>query len=132
MMIMSRSLFRAMKPDASGFPSCGPTARTLGVRVPNDIAPDENGCVHPGTGGMSVAPDDPLRLPPHRRPPILGGGYGKDPVWKLLDARLGENLRFRPDPREPDDHGFVEPWAAIQVDQYQLALCATAPNWTQT
>jgi len=78
---------------------------------------------------MSVAPGDPLLLPPHRRPGHLAGGYGKDPAWEILEKHLGKDLRLRPDPQEPGEHGFVEPSSPVLLDAYQQALCDTAPRW---
>jgi hypothetical protein len=45
---VSLSLFRAMKAAEDGFPLCEDSARTLGVRVPKDIARDSNGISIPG------------------------------------------------------------------------------------
>ncbi|MFH1865038.1 MAG: hypothetical protein ABIK85_04075 [Candidatus Eisenbacteria bacterium] len=119
-----------MRPDAAdpSQPQCGPDARSLGARVPRDIEPDDKGNVHPGTGGMSVSPDDPRNLPQHRRPPSLGG-TGKDPMFVIADVDLGASLVFRPDARNPGRHGFVEPASIVAVEAYQRALCDTAPNW---
>ncbi len=54
-----------MRPDPvdPSRPRCGPDARSLGVRVHQDIKPDDKGDVHPETGGMSVSLDDPMNLP---------------------------------------------------------------------
>jgi hypothetical protein len=58
-------IYRSMTKDGDE-PKVGPSARSLGVRVPNDI-PAPDGKVTPGSGGMSVAPawGD---LPPWRIP----------------------------------------------------------------
>ena len=90
----------------------------------------EDGMVQPGTGGMSVTPDDARNLPRHRRPVELGGA-GKDPVFAIEAADLGERLLFRPDPDNPNEHGFVEPAAEVGVEPYQNALCDTGPRWTR-
>lgn len=71
----------------------------------------------------------PLLLPPHRRPPHLDGGYGKDPAWEILEDQLGIDLGFRPDLREPREHGFIEPSSVVLVEEYREALCNTAPRW---
>lgn len=125
-----RKLFRAMRPDETDptRPRCGPTARTLGVRPGVDVPVADDGSVRPGTGGMSVTPDDPRRLPPHRRPRALGG-EGKDPVFVIHDTALGERLGHRPDPSRPGAHGFVEPALPVPAEQYQQALCDTGPRW---
>ena len=117
-----------MKATPSGVPECGPIARTLGARIPRDIQPDQWSRVHPGTGGMSVSPDDPMNLPPHRRPPPLWG-YGKDLVFGIAASRLGADLEFRRDPQDPRNHGFVEPAFVVLADAYQRSLCATAERW---
>lgn len=96
-----------MKLAETGRPSGGPIARTLGVRIPADIRTGARGIVGPGTGGMSVTPDDPLLLPRYGRPPNLAGGIGKDPVWEMREDRLGDGLGFRSVPRNPREHGFV-------------------------
>ncbi len=126
---MNRPLYRSMKMSNMGRPACAPTARTLGARSPDDITPDLEGKVHPGTGGMSITPGDPLLLPPHRRPSHLAGGYGKDPAWEIREEQLGSDLLLRLDPREPGEHGFVEPSSVVLLDAYQQALCSTAPGW---
>lgn len=102
----------------------------LGARVPIDIKTDPNGHVHPGRGGMSVTPDDPVRLPPHFRPVALGG-FGKLPVFGIETSRLGETLSYRPDIKKPTRHGFVEPGAVMTIAAYQLAIAATAPVWQE-
>ena len=52
-------IWKSMKIDGDK-PQVGRGATLLGVRVGpgehDDIDHDENGCVHPGQGGMSVAP----------------------------------------------------------------------------
>jgi len=48
-------LFDAMRDDREDRPECGPTGRTLGVRLEGDIDITQDGMVEAGTGGMSVA-----------------------------------------------------------------------------
>jgi hypothetical protein len=99
-----RMVCRAMRADAAGGPSLGPTARTLGVRPGVDI-PVVGGRVRPNTGGMSVAPDDPGNL--HRlRRPLAYGGTGKDPALCLCLDDLGPDLVFRQD---SPTHVLIEP-----------------------
>jgi hypothetical protein len=102
----------------------GPTARTLGVR-PGDDLPVVTGRVSPGTGGMSVAPDSPMNLPDHRRPPQFGG-TGKDPVWGIDTDSLGDDIVFRQDKRA---HGVLEPLREMSIEEFQEALANLAPNW---
>jgi hypothetical protein len=121
-------LFRSMQAAEDGMPVVGPTARTLGARPRIDILVDPHGTVRPGTGGLSVSPDDPRNLPSHRRPPEFGG-TGKDTVWTIASSELGPELIYRPDPLNPTGHGFVEPAWPMHVDQYQRALAATRGAW---
>jgi hypothetical protein len=124
-------LFRAMAPDADGLPQIGRSARKLGVRTPVEAAAqgsepdvsavDTDEVVPPGTGGLSVVPDDPANLPPFRRPATLGG-RGKDPVWVIDTNDLGPDLQFRQD---SPTHGLIEPSGPVTLDEYELALAAT-------
>jgi hypothetical protein len=86
--------------------------------------------VHPTTGGMSVSPDSPLNLPPHRRPPEFGGS-GRDPVWRLTERDLPDGLGYRPDPANPSGHGFVEPSRSMPLTEYQRLVESTRPTWTR-
>ena len=128
------ALFRAMRIEMDGFPVCGRTGSTLGVRTEHEegrcanIVPDESGFVHPGMGGMSVSPDSPRNLPPHRRPRELGG-TGKDPVFTIFDQQLEKSLAFRRDPGNPESHGFVGPAVAQSLAAYEEALWGTRLRW---
>jgi hypothetical protein len=119
-----RILYRAMREDAGGSPTVGPTARTLGVRPNVDIIVVA-GQVGPNTGGMSVALDRPENLHPLRRPPAYGGS-GKDPVWYIAIGSLGSDLQFRQD---SPTHGLIEPAQTMRTDEFQKALEATKPSW---
>lgn len=133
-----RLLFRSMRLSPDGLPELGPTARTLGVRT--DLDPSRlhfdvrvdpiTGTVNPGTGGLSVAPDAARNLPYHRLPADLGGG-GNDPVFAIERGDLGPNLRYRPDPRRPTRHGFIEPSATMTIEQFQDALGNTRDRWVR-
>jgi hypothetical protein len=105
-----------------------PRAALLGARPGIDIVLDAYNLVDRGTGGMSVTPDDPGRLPPHVRPKRFGG-LGKLPIFGLETKRLGELLAYRADPRAPDRHGFVEPASRMPFEAYQAALAGTQPDW---
>ncbi len=118
-------LYRGMKEDADGLPCCGSSARTLGVRVPADVSPDPDGRVRPATGGMSVAPDSPAYLQPHRRPRTLGG-TGPDPVFFVQAEKLGPALTIR---RDRPEHALVEPTAVVELAFYVLTLHQTRPVW---
>jgi len=99
----------------------------LGVRVPIDVRPDANGTVAPGGGGMSVTPDDPARLPPHLRP-VSHGGLGVLPVFGMPVGGLGLLLSFRPDPRRPDRHGFVEPSRVMTLENLSYWASSFTPK----
>jgi hypothetical protein len=98
------------------------------VRREIDILLDDDGVVVGGAGGMSVAPDSPMHLPAHRRPPEFGG-TGKDPVWELEVAELGSELVYREDPLMPGIHGFIEPARRVPFEGYQDALSRTRGAW---
>src|SRR5262245_2122963 len=120
---MSRFVYRAMRDDPLGGPAIGPSARTLGVRPaapPGGDIPVAGGQVHPNTGGMSVAPDDLMNLPPIRRPKSLGGS-GKDPVWYIDIDLLGSDLAFVQD---KSTHGLIEPGRSMTLDEFLKALAA--------
>jgi hypothetical protein len=121
-------LYRAMEENGEGRPRVGPTARRLGVRPGWDIPVDDYGEVEPYSGGMSVTPDSPDRLPAFRRPPNHGG-TGLDPVWEIDSDRLGDGLVYRPDPRRPDFHGFIEPARRMRLDEYENLLALTRDDW---
>jgi hypothetical protein len=74
---------------------------------------------------MSVAPDDPMHLPKHRRPASLGG-IGRDPVWYIETEDLGSDLEFRQD---RPSHGMIEPQQPQTLQAFQGALAATRCRW---
>lgn len=117
--------------DERSRPKVGTKNLMLGARVPTDIKPDGDDAVHPGTGGMSVTPEDPARLPPHLRPTSLKGGQSTLPVFWISDTKLGETLRFRPDARHPERHGYVEPAVVMKLTAYQDALAGTEEAWVR-
>jgi|SRR5215211_1051410 len=124
-------VLRAMKADANGKPEIDNTARTLGVRIGGrrpDIVVAASGLVLPETGGMSVSPPPPENLPEHRRPAEYGG-IGRDPVWELNTNYLPPELAYRPDPKEPDRHGFIEPVVPMHLDDYETFLRMTRNLW---
>ncbi len=129
---MSPMMFRGMEPAPDGLPLVGRATRRLGVRVPEDIAPDAAEDVHPGTGGMSVAPDSMWNLPHHRRPRgMQRGSTGpvRDRVYAIALAALKQQpLDIRPSsPR----HATVEPSRPMPLATYEDALTATRPSWIQ-
>ncbi len=123
-------LFRSMMEAADGLPEVGPSARMLGVRPGNAPTPDvpvvhPQDVLAPGQGGMSVAPDDPVRLSRHRRPASLGG-IGQDPVWVLELDDLGPDLCYRSD---SPTHGLIEPKTPTAFQDYLKALVAFRKRW---
>src|SRR5947208_14274699 len=114
-----------MQETLDGEPAIGPSARTLGARPHVDIPVDPSGSVHPGTGGISVAPDTPSNLPRHPRPPEYGG-TGKDPLWSIQESALGAHLRYAVAVPAPI-HGVIEPTIPMTFAAYQQALAKTAP-----
>ena len=102
----------------------GAPARALGVRPGIDIPVGVDGVVLGGEGVMSVAPDSPGNLPAHRRL-LEQGGTGKDPIWELDVADLGDELLYREGPLMPVVHGFVEPVLPTTFDAYASAVLAT-------
>ena len=123
-------LLISMVEAADRSPEVGPSARLLGVRPANRSTPDvpavyPQDVLGPGQGGMSVAPDDPMRLTRHRRPASLGG-IGQDPVWVLDVDDLGPLLQFRQD---GTTHGIIEPKAPMTFQDYLKALGALRTRW---
>ena len=119
-------LYRDMDVGVDGHPRVAPDQ--LGVRVNIDIRPDELSRVRPGTGGMSVTPNDPSDLPRVHRPPELGG-TGRRPVWRIAALQLPSDLVYRADPRKPT-HGDIEPSELMEFDKYEAAIVSTAPTWS--
>jgi len=107
----------------------------LGIRIPQDILPDERGFVHPGRIGMSVAPKSAWNLPNHRRPRGMGmGSSGRydDRVYALGEnALLDDKLKVRGDPDQPDRHAFIEPAFAVELSVYEADLADTRRDWRQ-
>lgn len=124
-------LYRSMKISANGLPMLGATARTLGIREGIDILVSSDQ-VKPNTGGMSVSPPPPYNLPTHRRPAAFDG-TGKDPVWEIKLVCLSAfQLQYRPDPHQPNKHGFIEPIKEMPLEDYQQAIVATLHEWSLT
>ena len=126
------ALYRCMTPDADGLPRVGDSARCLGVRAVDDIAPDSEGRVHPRTGGMSVAPNSLWNLPHHRRPRRLGrGSTGRDSdrVFAIDGGAVEPPLTVRMGPDAPDLHALVEPDSVMLLGEYRTCLARTRPSW---
>ena len=123
-------IFRAMKEDSKGKPLTGNSARTLGVRIGGkyaDILINGQGKVHPNTGGMSVTPDTPLKLPKSRLPKSLGG-EGRDPVFSFPIVDLPVSLTLRSDTRY---HALVEPLKSCLFQEFEQNLHGTRGDWVK-
>lgn len=127
-------LYRCMEANGN-VPAIGHSWKTLGVRPgvgpKTDIPVDGYGRVRGGTGGLSVTPENPLRLlekTPWLLPTDLGG-KGRYPLWSISEDELGPDLRFRPDPYDPDRHGFIEPARNMPFTKYQARIEALCTRW---
>jgi hypothetical protein len=121
-------LYRAMRDDR-GLPALGRSGRALGVRLGFDVEPDLGGRLGPDSGGLSVAIDDPVPLPGHRRPPECAAGTARDPLWVLDATALGPELAYRPLPAAPELFGRIEPACRLTVGEFEHALAATRASW---
>jgi hypothetical protein len=139
-------IWRSMRSDGTK-PQIGRGPQFLGVRVGtgsnDDVNPDDEGCVHPGRGGMSVAPN-PDWLPTHRQPrrlrdrypdrfPDAAGSNGLH-CWHLGEGpfhaqNVSDRLFLRLDPNAPTRHGLVEPEEKMTLADYEGALAATQDLW---
>ncbi len=119
------NLYRGMRQDGNA-PRIGRSARDLGVRIPQDVQPDENGMVEDPKKGLSTAKGHPKNLPAHRKPPEFGG-TGKDPVWAIDESKVNNE-----DLMTTNDHGnhvVVGPKRRMKLEQYEKALERTRPHW---
>lgn len=124
-----------MRVDGDGFPLPGESGRYLGVRADisgqasdGDVPVTDDGLVRPETGGMSVSPPPVSNLPLHRRPREYGG-RSRDPVFEIETDGLPVELRYRPDPKSPNRHGFIEPSRTMSFENYDRAIRATRVLW---
>lgn len=127
-------IYRAMTREG-GHPKVGTTARTLGVRLTEDI-PVRDGLVLPGTGGMSVAPSW-REIAQHRIPKRFiflvpdAAGSNADSCWWMgegpfVPGTVAPGLDLRPD---RPGHGVVEPDRVMSPDEFQGWLAATRDLW---
>jgi hypothetical protein len=121
-------------------PAVGPTAKTLGVRIPPtepaDIPVSAAGTVSPGTGGMSVVSDWRSLLAyqiPMRLRHLVPRATGKNILacWRLgeshfVEGAVADGLFLRLDSPK---HGMIEPTEEVRVETYQAALGATRDRW---
>ncbi len=134
-------LYRSMRKENGAPQACTTGGFCLGVRVCSDEHCDvdvaEDGLIHPGTGGMSVAPDDPLYLPAHRKPKAFGGS-SPHPLWMTLSGALPDELCYQPDEPKSEGpyegsviHGTIQPVNAVLPDQLQDCLRGTQDVWEE-
>jgi hypothetical protein len=117
-------IYRAMKADGHQ-PAITP-GKTKGIGVrPRDIVADEDGNVHPGTGGMTAAPNDPMNLARPFRPVALGG-RSQDDLWEFDPGDLPDTLEYVLD---SETHGVIAPARTMSYDDYCKELAATCANW---
>ncbi len=137
-------IYRTMWKAESDFPTVGTDSHMLGARVtgnPIDILPDNDGHVHPKTGGISVARsinDLLLHLIPKRLRNHFEDAAGSSNrfVWSMGEGEFSEGvvtedlfLRRKPENAEGKVQGLVEPASMMLLERYQFALAATRPHW---
>jgi hypothetical protein len=119
-----------MTPADDGLPALGPTARQLGLRRQVDVTCDSNDIVL--QGGMSVAPETPWNLPPHRRPRRLGRastGPDKDGVFEIAEGDIErEELAIT---RDADHHALVHGNGPCRFGELTERIERTRPSWRQ-
>lgn len=128
-------VLRSMRSAADGLPRVGNVGTTLGPRVgikgvPDDVEIQANGTVHPYSGGMSVSPHPITNFKPLRIPKRLGGVAVGVEMFELETDALPDELRYRPDPKKPERHGFIEPTRIMPFEEYQRAVQDTRHLWT--
>ena len=122
--------YRSMTAAPDGLPTVGPSARQLGLRRDVDVTCDIADVVL--AGGLSVAPETPWNLPPHRRPRRLGRastGPDRDVVFEIGDGDLTRAQLATT--RDAVDHALVRGDAACQFDELVRRIERTRPSWTQ-
>jgi hypothetical protein len=121
-----------MTPAEDGKPLVGDSARTLGVRIPEDARPNDQGMVGPSSAGMSLATCSIWNLPGHRRPVELGNGSsGKsgDRIY-ALSVRFARNKKLQVHVTHPL-HARLEPIGITSLALYKIALSETLEHWRQ-
>ena len=132
-------IYRAMTVEQNK-PLVANTARGLGVRFGDgptaDMPVDENGNVHPGSHGMSVAPawrDLEIHRIPRRSRRLVpeASGSNKDACWKMgtgpfEKGPIAEGLELEIDSPK---HGLVGTAAITSKEDYLAALTATRDLW---
>ena len=113
-------LYRCMRKENGVPQACTTSKWCLGVKIGDDEYDDidvqQDGLLHPASGGMSVSPDSPQYLPTHRRPPYCDGGTSRHPLWVIASDTVVAPVNYRPD--DPDDDGQQEALRGTQ-DHWQ-------------
>lgn len=76
---------------------------------------------------MSVTAPDARLLPFHRRPPEWGG-EGRDPVFGMPIASLGDSLHVRQEP-DGSTHWLVEPAHVMPASRFITDLWTSRDHW---
>lgn len=50
-------------------------------------------------------------------------------MFELETDELPEYLTYRPDPTNPEGHGFIEPARRMRFEEYQAAVRTTRDLW---
>jgi len=129
-------IYRVMKRAEDGGPAVGRSPTSLGVRIPQDISPDDQGNVAPALGGMSVSPrlvELPKFLVPKRLVHLLPSARGSNNnfVWRMgagpfVAGAVAPGLLMQPD---RPGHGTVQPESVVPLPTYEAALVATRSEW---
>lgn len=98
------------------------------MRENQDVFPDRNGQIFPGKGGMSIAPDDPTNLQPHRLPVEFDGKNKTDKLWRIYEDELPEGLNVDFDKR---GHGNLQPAEPMDLETYRRLLRETIDKWVK-
>ena len=112
-------------------PKLGASARTLGVRVPRDIEPDQNGDVQPGSRGMSVAPslrDLPVEWVPKRLKHLREGASFLSYPLVLFEYDDAERAVPVPTPQLPGNGAPYNP-CAHDADVIRVHLVGSFGAW---
>ncbi len=128
-------VFRVMKKDADGFPTCSPTS--LGVRAV-DVDVDAANNVQVNGKGMSVSPGwrdiNINRVPKRLRPKLAGAGGSNNTFCFRTGAGAFQQGPFANGlTPEPDSatHGNVAPEVVVPFDTYRNDLEATRRDWQE-
>lgn len=139
-------LYRSMKKNPNdGLPVVSDSSSGLGIRLNTlvnqiednkidkkfDIDVNEDGKVIHSAKGLSVTPNDPYKIPVTLRPKSYKGGSPNRYIFEIPTNKIGTNLAYVPDPKNPLDHGFLAPSEEMLASDYRDAIIGTRPDWTE-